>query len=201
MNLQKDFGNIDIYLFDQLLKGRIQKNHKILDAGCGGGRNSYFFLKEGFELYGVDQNPLAIEGIREMAKLISPGYPEKRFETAELSQLPFKDESFDWIICNAVLHFANDHAHFERMMLELWRVLKRGAIFFARLASDIGFEGKYKDLGNGRYFLPDESERYAVSEQQLLEYTQKLNAELIERIKTTNVQNLRAMTTWVLKKN
>ena len=200
MDLQKDFGNIDIYLFDQLLKGRIQKNHRILDAGCGGGRNSYFFLKEGFEIYGVDQNPLAIEGMREMTSRIAPGYSANRFKPAELSQLPYKDKSFDWIICNAVLHFANDHSHFERMMREMWRVLKKGGNFFARLASDIGFEGKLKDLGNGRYYLPDESERYVVSEAQLLDYTSRLNAELIERIKTTNVQNLRAMTTWVIQK-
>lgn len=200
MDLQKDFGNIDIYLFDQLLKGRIQRNHRILDAGCGGGRNSYYFLKEGFEIYGVDQNPLAIEGMREMASIIAPGYSANRFKTAELSRLPYKDKSFDWIICNAVLHFANDHSHFESMMREMWRVLKKGGIFFARLASDIGFEGKLKDLGNGRYYLPDESERYVVSEEKLLTYTEKLHAELIERIKTTNVQNLRAMTTWVIQK-
>ncbi|MEO1217368.1 MAG: class I SAM-dependent methyltransferase [Bacteroidota bacterium] len=200
MDLQKDFGNMDIYLFDQLLKGRIHKSHKILDAGCGGGRNSYFFVKEGFEIYGVDQNPLAIEGIREMASIIAPTYPHNRFQTAELSQLPYENEHFDWIICNAVLHFSENHEHFERMMVEMWRVLKRGGAFFARLASDIGFEGKFKDLGKGRYYLTDETERYVVTEKQLLTFGEKLGGELIERIKTTNVQNLRAMTTWVLQK-
>lgn len=174
MDLQKDFGNIDIYLFDQLLKGRIQRNHRILDAGCGGGRNSYYFLKEGFEIYGVDQNPLAIEGMREMASIIAPGYSANRFKTAELSRLPYKDKSFDWIICNAVLHFANDHSHFESMMREMWRVLKKGGIFFARLASDIGFEGKLKDLGNGRYYLPDESERYVINKKKTTDLYRKV---------------------------
>ncbi len=35
-DLQKQFGGIDIYLFDQLLKGRITAEMRVLDAGCGG---------------------------------------------------------------------------------------------------------------------------------------------------------------------
>ncbi len=69
-----------------------------------------------------------------------------------------------------------------------------------RLASDIGIENLVIDAGNRRYFLPDGSERFLVNEQMLLHYTNKLNGELYEPIKTTNVQNLRCMTTWCLKK-
>lgn len=200
MNLIEDFGNIDIYLFDQLLKGRITQSHKILDAGCGGGRNIYFLLKEGFEVYAMDRNPLAIEGAQAMAEMLNSAYPKERFVVAELDQLPYEDASFDWIICNAVLHFADSHQHFEQMMQEMWRVLKKGGFFFARLASDIGFENKVKALGKGRYFLQDETERYLVSEKQLKETSFRLGGEFVEKIKTTNVENLRAMTTWVLMK-
>ncbi|MEM6803492.1 MAG: class I SAM-dependent methyltransferase [Bacteroidota bacterium] len=200
MNLLEDFGNIDIYLFDQLLKGRINKSHKILDAGCGGGRNSYFFLKEGFEVYGVDRNPEAITGMKTMADILNPDYPSKRFEVAELDQLPYEDGHFDWIICNAVLHFADNHQHFAQMVREMWRVLKRGGFFFARLASKIAFEDKVRALGRGRYYLPDETERYLVSEEQLIEVSFRLQGEFVEKIKTTHVENLRAMTTWVLMK-
>ena len=39
MTLQDEFGNIDIYLFDQLLRARLRPGMRVLDAGCGGGRN------------------------------------------------------------------------------------------------------------------------------------------------------------------
>ena len=45
-SLQEQFGQIDIYLFDQLLRGRIPPGSRILDAGCGSGRNLVYFLRE-----------------------------------------------------------------------------------------------------------------------------------------------------------
>jgi len=86
------------------------------------------------------------------------------------------------------------------MLHSMWRVLKPGGYFFARLASDIGIESLVQNLGNGRYLLPDGSERFLVNEEMLLGYTQMLNGHLHEPIKTTNVQNLRCMTTWCLQK-
>ena len=48
MNIREEFGDIDIYLFDQLLKGRLDASMSLLDAGCGGGRNLYYFLRNGY---------------------------------------------------------------------------------------------------------------------------------------------------------
>ncbi|WP_255459103.1 methyltransferase domain-containing protein [Mucilaginibacter lacusdianchii] len=114
--------------------------------------------------------------------------------------MPFNDSSFDLIISSAVLHFAQSKQHFEAMLYATWRALKPGGYLFARLASDIGIENLLQPLGNGRYLLPDGSERYLVNEAQLLYYTKQLNGYLHEPIKTTNVQNLRCMTTWCLQK-
>ena len=74
---------------------------------------------------------------------------------------------------------------------------------FSRLASSIALEHLVlQDLGNGRYHLPDGSDRFLVNEPLLLYYTNALNGELYEPLKTTQVQNLRCMTIWcVLKKN
>lgn len=200
MNLPEVFGNIDIYLFDQLLKGRIYPQHKILDAGCGGGRNLIYFLKQGYEVFAVDQNPVAIEQVQHLAQLYAPALPQENFQESRIEDIPFEAESFDWAICNAVFHFAESPDQFDEMLQALWRQLKPGGILFARMASDIGMEGKLKPLGKGRFFLPDGSERYLVSEANLLHYTDKLQGQLVEPIKTTNVQNLRAMTTWVVQK-
>ena len=199
-NLQQHYGNIDIYLFDQLLKGRFDGCNKVLDVGCGGGRNLVYFLQNGYEVYGIDPNPNAIEEVQALSALLSPTNRLKNFVNCPAEIMPFEDDMFDLAICNAVLHFADDSNHFDAMLRSVWRVLKPGGYLFARLASDIGIERLVTPLGNSRYALPDGSERFLVNEQILIEYTQDLGAELFEPIKTTNVQNLRCMTTWCIQK-
>lgn len=202
MNLQQTFGNIDIYIFDQLLKGRYANCQKILDAGCGGGRNIVYFLQqEAYEVYGIDQSQEAIDSVRQMAVQVSPHTPPENFQQSRLEDLPFGDATFDLVICNAVLHFAEDPDHFDRMMRSIWRVLKPGGYFFSRLASNIGTEDLVQPLGKRRYLLADGTERFVVDQDFLLYYTEQLNGTLYEKIKTTIVQDLRSMTTWCVQKN
>jgi SAM-dependent methyltransferase len=198
MNLKETFGDIDIYLFDQLLKGRFDSCRSVLDAGCGYGRNLVYFLKNGFDCYGIDPNPDSIPFLKSFATSLSA--PTENFSVSTIEAMPFKNESFDLVICSAVLHFARDEKHFNEMLNSLWRVLKPGGFLFVRLASDIGIEHRIKDLGNRRYLLPDGSERFLVNQQKLLDYTGLLKGKLFEPIKTTNVQNLRCMTTWCVQK-
>ncbi|HWD90085.1 MAG TPA: class I SAM-dependent methyltransferase [Mucilaginibacter sp.] len=198
--LQQSFGNIDIYLFDQLLKGTYDNCRKVLDAGCGSGRNLVYLLQNGFEVYAIDPDAGAVETVKALSQKLSPGNPLDNFKIALVEGLPFEDAYFDLVICNTVLHFANNPDHFDQMMRSLWRVLKPGGYFFARLASNIGLETLMQPLGNGRYHMPDGTDRFLVDQQFLLDYTQSLGAQLHEPIKTTNVQNTRAMTTWCLRK-
>ena len=65
--LHATFGEIDIYLFDQLLRGRFDRRRRILDAGCGDGRNLPYFLSRGFDCYGVDRDPSAVARVRLLA--------------------------------------------------------------------------------------------------------------------------------------
>ncbi|TWR27554.1 class I SAM-dependent methyltransferase [Mucilaginibacter pallidiroseus] len=199
-NLQQLFGNIDIYLFDQLLKGRFDDCKIILDAGCGGGRNLVYFLQNGFDVYGIDPNAHAIAQAQTLAAQLAPNLPQNNFTVGKAEELNFGDSVFDLVISSAVLHFADSEDHFDAMLKAMWRVLKPGGYLFARLASDIGIEDLVISLGNGRYLLPDGSERFLVNQQMLLKYTDALGGQLIEPIKTTNVQNLRCMTTWCLQK-
>lgn len=199
-NLQQTFGNIDIYLFDQLLKERFDDCKKIIDVGCGYGRNLVYFLRNDFEVFGIDQNATAIDEVKRLSKELSPHNPTENFRVALVEDMPFEDETFDLVICSAVLHFANDEDHFDKMLRSSWRVLKPRGFLFTRLASDIGIENRVTPIGNGRYHLPDGSDRFLVNEQMLLNYTNRLNGQLFEPIKTTNVQNARCMTTWCLQK-
>jgi SAM-dependent methyltransferase len=199
-DLQALFGQIDIYLFDQLLRGRIPAGTRICDAGCGSGRNLLFFLREGYDVRAADADPAAVGVVRSMAERLAPELPADNFRVAPVEQMSFPDRSVDFVISSAVLHFARDDDHFEAMLRECWRVLDRNGIFFCRLASDIGIESRVRAVGAGRFLLPDGSERYLVTEDRLKDLTTQLGGELIDPIKTTIVQNQRSMTTWVMRK-
>jgi tellurite methyltransferase len=200
MDLREQLGDIDIYLLDQLLKGRLAPGTSLLDAGCGGGRNLVYFLRNGYPVFAVDADPRAVARVRELAAELAPGLPPESFQVSSLSEIPFPDERFDAVICSAVLHFARDEAQFDRMLGEMWRVLRRGGLFFARLASTIGIEELVHPIQERRYFLPDGTERFLVDEAMLAQAAERLGGALIDPLKTTIVQNQRSMTTWVLRK-
>jgi tellurite methyltransferase len=200
MSIKEQFGDIDIYLFDQLLKGRITKQQRILDAGCGSGRNIAYLLREGYEVYATDRSEAAVSEVQKLGSALVPDWQKDRARVESIEQLSFPAGSFDFVISSAVLHFAEHEAHFEQMVQELWRVLKPGGRLFARLASSIGMESAMQPLGNERYLLPDGSTRFLVNEERLLQMTEKLNGELYEPLKTVIVAGKRCMTTWCVQK-
>ncbi len=185
---------VDIYLLDQIFKNRIPINGKILDAGCGGGRNTQWLIENGYDVTGIDINPSAVESFKSIVG------DESKALHGDLSELPFDDQQFDVVLCVAVLHFSDSTSGFQQMMTELGRVLAPGGMFFARLATDIGIEQLVRPVGDRVYMLPDGSQRYLANEEMLHAETHRMNGRLLEPIKTTNVQNLRCMTTWVVRK-
>jgi tellurite methyltransferase len=201
LNISEFFGDIDIYLFDQILKNRFSPEMTILDAGCGGGRNLVYFLRNNFRVFGVDRNVDAIEYVRRLAQTLAPENSPENFQVSAIEKMPYADETFDWVLSNAVLHFADDERQFNEMLREMWRVLKFSGMLFARLASTIGIEDKVEKIAERRYLLPDGSERFLVDEEMMVAATENLGGMFVEPIKTTNVQNLRCMTTWVICKN
>lgn len=196
--LQALFGNVDIYLFDQLLRGRFDARRRVLDAGCGDGRNLAYLLRRGFECFGIDRDPAAVERVRALAAELGDA-PPANFVAGEVDRLPWEDGSMDAVLCSAVLHFADDEAHFGRMVAEMGRVLAPGGLFFARLASNIGLEARIGPAGR-RTRLPDGSTRFIADEAMLLAWTDRLGGRLIDPLKTTVVQGQRCMTTWCVLK-
>jgi len=197
--LRKEFGEIDIYLFDQLLRGRFDRRRRVFDAGCGDGRNLSYFLRRGFDVRALDADAAAIRSVRRLAAALHPALPPSQIQHGSLDSVPWADHSTDAVICSAVLHFARDEHEFAAMLQEMWRVLAPGGLFFARLATSIGLE-RYLASTTGRVRLPDGSERFVVDERTLLAWTSRLGGTLADPIKTTNVDNTRCMTTWVMEK-
>ena len=193
-------GSIDIYLFDQILRGRVLEGSSVFDAGCGPGRNLVFFLREGYDVRAVDPDAGAIRGVQALARSLSPRLEASNFRAEPVEANSFPDSSADFVISSAVLHFARDPAHFRAMLDGTWRLVRKGGVFFCRLASTIGMKGRFTPLGNGRFRLPDGSERYLVDEETLMALTGELSGELLDPLKTTVVQDRRCMTTWVMRR-
>ena len=199
-DLDLQFGQIDIYLFDQLLRGRLQPGMRVLDAGCGSGRNLVYLLRSGYDVFGADSDVDAIEAVRVLAATLAPQLPGANFRAEAVEEMSFPDGFADVVLSSAVLHFARDDRHFEAMVTEMWRVLKPGGLLFCRLASAIGMETRVRQTVGRRFLLPDGSERYLVDEVLLVELTRRLGGTFLDPLKTTIVQNQRCMTTWVVRK-
>jgi tellurite methyltransferase len=198
--LHEQFGEIDIYLFDQLLRGRLSPGMRVLDAGCGSGRNLVYLLQAGYEVFGIDADPIAIQAVRQLASRLAPHLGADHFRVEAVERMSFPEAFADVVLSNAVLHFARDDEHFTAMLQGTWKALGRGGLLFCRLASSIGMEQEVQSIGGRRHRLPDGTERYLVDAAMLTNLTRELGGELLDPLKTTVVQHQRCMTTWVVRK-
>jgi tellurite methyltransferase len=197
--LHDEFGDMDIHLFDQLLRGRIAEGMRVLDAGCGTGRNLVLLMRESFDVQGVDGSADAIARVRQLAARIDPRLDANRFRVERVEAMSAESASVDVVISSAVLHFAENDAHWMAMVREMWRVLAPGGILFARLATSVG-QTDLQSLGGGRYILPDGSARYLVDHERLMEVTASLGGMLMDPVRSTVVHGMRSMGTWVARK-
>jgi ubiquinone/menaquinone biosynthesis C-methylase UbiE len=189
---QAILGKVDIYLIDQILKNRYAPDDSILDAGCGEGRNLKWFYANNYKISGIDTDIERLEN----AKLI---YPKSaaNFQVGDLDALPYGENEFNHVICSAVLHFSENEKHFFTMFSELVRVLKPQGTLLIRMGSNIGLDG------NMPYLKESQTNRagtFFLTREHINKIRENYNIELIELVKTTNVEDKRAMTTLVIKK-
>jgi tellurite methyltransferase len=198
LSIQEQFGQIDIYVFDQILRGNIAADMRVLDAGCGYGRNLVHLLREGCEVFALDADADAVDHVRQLSASLMARLPVENFRVGAIEAMPFPDGFLDVVICNSVLHFSRDDRHFRAMLAELWRVLRPGGMLFCRLGSRIGMD--FEHVRGNLFVVGDGSTWYLVDEEMLLELTEEMNGVLADPLKTTIVQDYRCMTTWVLRK-
>jgi SAM-dependent methyltransferase len=198
LSIQEQFGQIDIYVFDQILRGNIAPGMRVLDAGCGYGRNLVYLLRAGCEIFALDADSDGVEHVRQLSASLQTGLPAQNFQVGSIERMPFADGLADVVICNSVLHFARDERHFHAMVADLWRVLRPGGLLFCRLGSRIGMD--FERVPGGLFIVGDGQEWFLVDEEMLLDLTEQMNGVLVDPLKTTIVQDYRCMTTWVLRK-
>lgn len=184
--------NVDIYLLDQALKGRIPTKGQLLDAGCGKGRNFGWLAAQGLNIYGFDPDPNAIQ-------LLRAEYPshEDRLSVHRIESFKSK-EAFDFIICNAVLHFAENHSAFNQQFACLVKLLNPSGILFIRMASDIGINVQIDE--HGRCNLPDLTTRYLLRQNDIVRLCNEYDLTLLEPVKSAWVNGERSMATVVFTK-
>lgn len=184
----------DIYLIDQIFKGRYVTGQHVLDAGCGSGRNLHWLVHNGLAVTAIDTNAEALQQLQTQLPIL------KNVHQCSINQMPFVAESFDHIICSAVLHFANDDNEFREMMMSLHRVLKVGGTLFIRMASNFGMETALPPSNAQPMLLPDDSMRYVLHQSMLEQILQQSSFQLAEPIKSTLVLGQRSMATILLQK-
>jgi len=193
--LKEHIKDVDIYILDQILKDRYQSGAKILDAGCGSGRNLRWFYQPDYEIYGTDTNKDQLKFCQELYEK-----QKNNFKYSDIEETPYESNYFDHVICIAVLHFAKDLNQFLKMFDELLRILKPQGSLLIRTATNIGIENQVQKMSNGVFNLPDGSTRFLLTADILKDLEEDNRFKWIENVKTTIVQNKRAMTTLVLQK-
>ena len=106
-DLLEQFGSIDIYLFDQILRGRIGARHsQSWTPGVGPAAIWCIFSEKGIEVFGVDADP---QGWRVRGAWRHPCrrvYPAGNFRVGNIEEMSFPDDFADVVLSSAVLHFA-----------------------------------------------------------------------------------------------
>lgn len=188
MEITKTWSNVDIMLIDQVLKNNLKASSVICDAGCGSGRNIEPFLQLKSEVWGFDPSINAIHNIKKIAKHY--GANESNFHTQSIENNTLPTEYYDFVICNAVLHFCSDSIDFSNSLDKLWSLVKPKGILFCRFATDINW--------------PDTSSRdtftFLADRELIMKCCEQMNAQFIDPLKTTLVDQSRTMSTLVLKK-
>lgn len=188
MKLKQLIGNTDNYLLDLILKDHFISTDLIIDAGCGNGRNMYWFYHQNIQIHGIDTNSESID----LCRLL---YPEisHNIILGNIEKMPFKKEHFDHIISSAVLHFADSTEHFISMIKEMIRVLKVGGSLFIRTCTDKGIQDHITAIGQGRFLLGDTTERFLLTDALLEKLLLDLPIQLVGSYKSVVVNNERSM--------
>lgn len=138
----------DTDLHDRLKE--ITPGKKGLDAGCGAGaRDVYQFWKAGYDMWGVD----AVEENIDLARQLHPEIAD-RVQTHDLRlPLPFEIDSFDFVMCNAVIQHIDPDDVFDTVLPELVRVLHPKGILQLMFKNGNGIHRVYdRDYETERVF-------------------------------------------------
>ncbi|MEK6835285.1 MAG: class I SAM-dependent methyltransferase [Nanoarchaeota archaeon] len=135
------------YTFPKLLQFQLNKfisllvGKKILDAGCGPGRDLQYFNQEGLDVTGIDISRGMLRECKRRTGITALDM--------DMRKMSFQDNSFDGIWCMASLSdIEKDEA--PKVIDEFYRVLKRGGVIYIAVKEGEGMQvvkkKKYNDM-------------------------------------------------------
>ena len=185
---------MDLFLLDLILKGKIPENARILDAGCGEGRNAIYFIQEGYEYLGIDSDESKIRLAQYMSSNISTS--KAIFKVGDIRQMR-DNATFDLVICSRVLHFAESENDFFEMWSSISEQVSQGGMIYISMDSKID-NALGHPVENGRFEFPDGAVRFAITDSIYQEI--KKGFELVEPLKTLVQNETRAQSFFTLRK-
>lgn len=105
----------------------LPKNGKIIEAGCGMGKWIIYLSKKGYDILGIDNNRYALTKLRKTQ-------PQVKTRLADITNLPYKDESFDaYLSLGVIEHFEEGP---QKALQEANRILKTGGLAIIEVPYD-----------------------------------------------------------------
>jgi ubiquinone/menaquinone biosynthesis C-methylase UbiE len=113
---------------------------RIIDIGCGTGEMLQVFQKRRFQTFGLDFS-------LKMLQAISKGITDHRVPlvNGEIEALPFKDETFDGLICAGVIEYLNED---QQALSEIARILKRGGFAIITLSNRLSLARVFEPVAH-----------------------------------------------------
>lgn len=170
-----------IVAFADHLQSRLSPGLHLLDMGCGRGRNTLFLSQLGFNVYACDLSPVALEIAK--ARTQQTDIPVS-FQAAELTHLPFANDSFAAIVCVHVLPY-----HFKANIIEgvreLWRVLQpKGWLYLDLLDCEDAEYGCGRRLEEHTFLDPDGVPIHFSSRQEINELSNGFELQHLRRVES-----------------
>jgi len=119
------------YYFSEPTEQR--RSTRVLEMGCGSGANLCMIAREGFDAYGIDLSP---EAINLCAQILENGGTTATLHTGSMTACPYPENYFD-VIVDVFSSYCLDEANFGAFLDEVGRLLRAGGRFFSYTPSKV----------------------------------------------------------------
>ncbi|MCE9628722.1 MAG: class I SAM-dependent methyltransferase [Candidatus Vogelbacteria bacterium] len=173
------------YWKDFLVEIENKKIKKVLDLGCGAGRNTEMIWSLGFNVYGVDLHEDMVSTTMTRMKTLAPEINwSLRIVQTDMTSLPYMDGSFDVVLSNGVYHNVSSVEDLEIAIQESARVLSNNGFLCINI-----FTSKYidhntleKESSNHLYTTKEGLDMILISSEELIAICDKYNLKLQENL-------------------